>query len=330
MSGTRPADAADPAEPADLAVPQVPTRMVVHALVREDGTVDGAELYEVAALLGMTDQQVRLCVKRLVAEGRFVLEGRGRRSVLRPPVDPGAGAGPDLPGLVPEVGFVRHAYRQDRGLEPWDGVWHAFAFAVPESSRAARDALRDTVTGLGAAPVQGGLYVTPNAIGPYVRARAAELGVAGALSCLSTRDLAVGGTTDPVALADRLWPLAEIAGRYEALRTLAEGRTGRPTAEAAAGARAAEGAGSSGDGGSGAGKVLARAVALAAALSDAMVPDPLLPPELLPQPWPGAVAREAAARAWDELRATAPAGGPRLFRLYGEALGRPPGPDLAF
>ncbi|WP_051859351.1 phage repressor protein [Streptomyces xanthophaeus] len=333
MSGTRPADAADPAEPADLAVPQVPTRMVVHALVREDGTVDGAELYEVAALLGMTDQQVRLCVKRLVAEGRFVLEGRGRRSVLRPPVAPGAAAaaGPDLPGLVPEVGFVRHAYRQDRGLEPWDGVWHAFAFAVPESSRAARDALRDTVTGLGAAPVQGGLYVTPNAIGPYVRARAAELGVAGALSCLSTRDLAVGGTTDPVALAARLWPLAEIAGRYEALRTLAEARTGRPTGEAAAGARAGEGAGSSGDGssgvgssgvgGSGAGKVLARAVALAAALSDAMVPDPLLPPELLPQPWPGAVAREAAARAWDELRATAPAGGPRLFRLYGEALG---------
>ncbi|WP_405711013.1 transcriptional regulator [Streptomyces xanthophaeus] len=323
MSGTRPADAPDPAEPADSAVPQVPTRMVVHALVREDGTVDGAELYEVAALLGMTDQQVRLCVKRLVAEGRFVLEGRGRRSVLRPPVDPGAaaGAGPDLPGLVPEVGFVRHAYRQDRGLEPWDGVWHAFAFAVPESSRAARDALRDTVTGLGAAPVQGGLYVTPNAIGPYVRARAAELGVAGALSCLSTRDLAVGGTTDPVALAARLWPLAEIAGRYEALRTLAEARTGRPTGEAAAGARAGEGAGSSGDGSSGAGKVLARAVALAAALSDAMVPDPLLPPELLPQPWPGAVAREAAARAWDELRATAPAGGPRLFRLYGEALG---------
>ncbi|MFG2751265.1 PaaX family transcriptional regulator C-terminal domain-containing protein [Streptomyces xanthophaeus] len=323
MSGTRPADAADPVGPADPADPQVPTRMVVHALVREDGTVDGAELYEVAALLGMTDQQVRLCVKRLVAEGRFVLEGRGRRSVLRPPVDPGAaaGAGPDLPGLVPEVGFVRHAYRQDRGLEPWDGVWHAFAFAVPESSRAARDALRDTVTGLGAAPVQGGLYVTPNAIGPYVRARAAELGVAGALSCLSTRDLAVGGTTDPVALAARLWPLAEIAARYEALRALAEARTGRPTGEAAAGARAGEGAGSSGDGSSGAGKVLARAVALAAALSDAMVPDPLLPPELLPQPWPGAVAREAAARAWDELRATAPAGGPRLFRLYGEALG---------
>ncbi|MFD3699881.1 PaaX family transcriptional regulator C-terminal domain-containing protein [Streptomyces sp. NPDC058646] len=287
--------------------------MVVHALVREDGTVDGAELYEVAGLLGMTDQQVRLCVKRLVAEGRFRLEGRGRRSVLRPAdVPAGAGSAGADPASVPEaVEFVRLAYRQDRGLEPWDGVWHAFAFAVPESARGARDALRDTLTGLGAAPVQGGLYVTPNAIGPYVRARAAELGVAQALSCLSTRDLVVGGTAGPVALAARLWPLAEIAERYEALRALAERR---PDPSAAGGCGPAEG-------GSGAGgAVVARAVALAAALSEAMVPDPLLPPELLPQPWAGTVAREAAARAWAGLRAAAPAGGPRLFRLYGDAL----------
>lgn len=270
----------------------IPTRMVVHALVREDGTVAGGELYEVAGLLGMTDQQVRLCVKRLVAEGRFAVEGRGRRSVLRM-----VGAGPG-PALVPEVDFVRHAYRQDRGLEPWDGVWHAFAFAVPESARASRDALRDALTGLGAAPVQGGLYVTPNDVGPWVRPRAAELGLSEALTCLSTRDLAVGGTAGPRDLAQRLWPLPEIAARYEALRVLA-------------GAEAVEGAVAA----------LAHAVALAAAFSTAMLPDPLLPPELLPQPWPGTVARAAAAEAWDRLRAAAPAGGPRLFRLYGEALG---------
>lgn len=338
MSGTSPADGAGPTEgagPAEGAAPPspaVPTRMVVHALVREDGTVDGAELYEVAGLLGMTDQQVRLCVKRLVAEGRFGLEGRGRRSVLRltgAGSGAGAGAGQELSALVPEVGFVRHAYRQDRGLEPWDGVWHAFAFAVPESARAARDALRDALTGLGAAPVQGGLYVTPNAIGPYVRARAAELGVAQALTCLSTRDLAVGGTADPVALAARLWPLAEIADRYEALRTLAEPWSGPSAPDGAAAAAGGSTAATGATGATAATRatagavVVAQAVALAAALSAAMVPDPLLPPELLPQPWPGAVAREATARAWDRLRAAAPAGGPRLFRLYGDAPTRP-------
>ncbi|MFE5807064.1 PaaX family transcriptional regulator C-terminal domain-containing protein [Streptomyces sp. NPDC056491] len=288
----------------------IPTRMVVHALVREDGTVAGGELYEVAGLLGMTDQQVRLCVKRLVTEGRFTVEGRGRRAVLHL-----TGPGPGLP-LVPEVEFVRHAYRQDRGLEPWDGVWHAFAFAVPESARAARDSLRDALTGLGAAPVQGGLYVTPNAIGPYVRAHAQELGLPEALSCLSTRDLAVGGTSDPRTLAERLWPLPEIAARYEGLRALAE----RPVGAEAAGPSAADGAVPDGAVADGAVAGLAHAVALAAAFSEAMLPDPLLPPELLPQPWPGTTARAAASEAWARLEAAAPAPGPRLFRLYGEAL----------
>ncbi|WP_327419344.1 PaaX family transcriptional regulator C-terminal domain-containing protein [Streptomyces sp. NBC_01233] len=309
------------------AVGGIPTRMVVHALVREDGTVEGGELYEVAGLLGMTDQQVRLCVKRLVTEGRFTVAGRGRRAVLHlaGAAGPTGAAGPGLP-LVPEVEFVRHAYRQDRGLEPWDGVWHAFAFAVPESARAARDALRDALTGLGAAPVQGGLYVTPHAIGPYVRARAAELGLPEALSCLSTRDLVVGAATDPRALAARLWPLPEIAARYEALHALATGaRSAEDAAPGSARAdtvRPADGAGSANGAGPADGAVagLARAIALAAAFSAAMVPDPLLPPELLPQPWAGATARAAAAAAWDRLAAAAPAEGPRLFRLYGEAL----------
>ncbi|MER6387633.1 PaaX family transcriptional regulator C-terminal domain-containing protein [Streptomyces sp. NPDC001523] len=294
----------------------IPTRLVVHALVREDGTVDAGELYEVAGALGMTDQQVRLCVKRLVAEGRFEVEGRGRRAVLRA-VGPGGG----LPA-VPEVEYVRHAYRQDRGLEPWDGVWHVFAFAVPESARAARDALRDALTGLGAAPLQGGLYVTPNPIGPYVRARAAELGVGAALTRLGTRDLEVGGTTDPRALAARLWPLTDIAERYEALRELAS----RP--EPGLSERKPSGPGPSGGepserepAGAGPTHPLARAVELAAAFSEAMLPDPLLPPELLPRPWPGAAARAAAARAWDRLHAATTSPGPRLFRLYAQALG---------
>ncbi|ARE75514.1 PaaX family transcriptional regulator C-terminal domain-containing protein [Streptomyces sp. NPDC059558] len=297
----------------------IPTRMVVHALVREDGTVAGGELYEVAGLLGMTDQQVRLCVKRLVAEGRFTVQGRGRRAVLSlagaAGPEHGPEHGPGLP-LVPEVEFVRHAYRQDRGLEPWDGLWHAFAFAVPESARAARDSLRDALTGLGAAPVQGGLYVTPNAIGPYVRAHAAELGLSEALSCLSTRDLTVGGTSDPRALAERLWPLPEIAARYAELRALAERPAGAEADATADGGD--DGDGHGGNDGVAAG--LAHAVALAAAFSAAMLPDPLLPPELLPQPWPGATARAAASDAWARLEAAAPAPGPRLFRLYGEAL----------
>ncbi|MFJ6937588.1 PaaX family transcriptional regulator C-terminal domain-containing protein [Streptomyces sp. NPDC101132] len=278
----------------DAPRPEIPTRLLVHALVRADGSVDAGELYEVAGALGMTDQQVRLCVKRLVAEGAFTHEGRGRKAVLRAVADPGTGA------LAPDAEFVAYAYRQDRGLEPWDGRWHLTAFAVPEARRAARDALRDTLLHLGAAPLQGGLYVAANAIEEYVAPAAERLGIRSAVTLLTSTDLRVGELADPVAVAAALWPLAEIARRYESLAALAGhwlARTGalEPVER------------------------LTAAVGLAAEFTRAMEPDPLLPPELLPSHWPGARARALTARAWELLAA---GGGeePRLFGLYADAL----------
>nr|BFE82290.1 hypothetical protein GCM10020093_048910 [Planobispora longispora] len=143
---------------------EVPTRILVEGMVREDGTVDAGELYAVAGALGMTDQQVRLCVKRLVAEGRLTQEGRGRRALLR--------AADDVRrSIAPNAEFMRHMYRQDRGRAPWDGVWHLAGFAVPEAARSARDALREVIVGLGGAPVHGGLYVSPNDWGNSSRPR---------------------------------------------------------------------------------------------------------------------------------------------------------------
>ncbi|MFI6415983.1 PaaX family transcriptional regulator C-terminal domain-containing protein [Streptomyces sp. NPDC050842] len=289
----------------------VPTRTLVHALVRADGTVDAGELYTVAGLLGMTDQQVRLCLKRLVAEGRFTHEGRGRKAVLRAVAD-ATGA------IAPDAAHVRLAYRQDHGLAPWDGVWHLFAFAVPESERAARDALRDTLLHLGAAPLQGGLYVCAHPIEPLVRARAEELGVAASLTCLTSTDLSVGGVAEPRAVADSLWPLDGIASRHDALAAFARtclerldrldglDRLDRPEPLASA-------------------ERLSLAVRLAAAFSYAMTPDPLLPAELLPRPWPGTRARHLMATAWAALvKHPAPDGGaplPRLFVLYEDFAG---------
>ncbi|MFD8155099.1 PaaX family transcriptional regulator C-terminal domain-containing protein [Streptomyces sp. NPDC059720] len=288
--------------------PEVPTRLLVHALVREDGTVDAAELYGVAGLLGMTDQQVRLCVKRLVADGRFTQDGRGRKAVLRAVADP-TGA------LAPDAEYVRHAYRQDAGFAPWDGVWHLFAFAVPESRRSVRDALRDTLLHLGAAPLQGGLYVTVNPVTGIVEAHARHLGVLDSMTFLTSTDLRIGSVTDPAALAAALWPLPDIATRYERLTTFARHclaeldapRDAESTEPAAAGR-------------------LATAVELAAEFTRAMNPDPLLPPELLPRPWPGAHARRLIADCWQRLRGTGTDGPAqlRLFRLYGDTLGAPP------
>ncbi|MFI6104704.1 PaaX family transcriptional regulator C-terminal domain-containing protein [Streptomyces sp. NPDC051310] len=294
----------------------IPTRLLVHALVREDGTVDAGELYTVAGILGMTDQQVRLCLKRLVAEGRFTQDGRGRRATLR--------AVADVTGaLAPDAAYVRHAYRQDQGLAPWDGTWHLFAFAVPESRRAARDALREALLHLGAAPVQSGLYVTAHPVEALVEAQARHLGVLDSLTLLTSTDLRLGDLTDPPALAARLWPLEEIAARHDRLAALAEARLaeldGERHPDAPAAARV-----SGADGGVPAARRLTMAVELAAAFTRAMEPDPLLPPELLPRPWPGARARRLAAACWTRLREAGrhdlEAPDLRLFRLYEDAF----------
>ncbi|MEV0965870.1 MULTISPECIES: PaaX family transcriptional regulator C-terminal domain-containing protein [unclassified Streptomyces] len=280
--------------------PEIPTRLVVQALVREDGTVDAGDLYAVADLLGMSGQQIRLCVKRLVAEGRFTQEGRGRKATLH--------AVADVTGsLAPDAAFVRHAYRQDAGLAPWDGTWHLFAFAVPESRRTARDTLREHLLHLGAASVHSGLYVTANPVAELVEARAGHLGVLATLTRLTTTDLRIGELTDPRALAAALWPLGEIARRHEDLAAFAGARL----------ARLAEGPGPSDA------ERLTTAVELAALFTAAMEPDPLLPPQLLPAPWPGNRARRLAADCWRQLRGTPRADGPpalRLFALYADAL----------
>lgn len=275
---------------------EVPTRMLVHALIREDGTVGADELYTVANTLGMSDQQVRLCVKRLVAEGRFTHEGRGRKAELHATAD-------TMRALAPNADFLRHAFQQDAGLAPWDGVWHLAAFAVPESARAARDALRETLVHLGGAPLQGGLYVCANAWEPYVEEAAHRLGAHGSLTLLTTTDLRKGDAREPVELARRLWSLDEIADRYHRLSSIARPRLARLTGPAGLSPSA----------------LLTIAVELAAELTRAMEPDPLLPPQLLPQPWPGTQSRELIARCWSALHERD--GGearPTLFRLYAD------------
>ncbi|MET9401148.1 PaaX family transcriptional regulator C-terminal domain-containing protein [Kitasatospora sp. NPDC002965] len=281
--------------------PEVPTRTLVEGMVRADGTVDAGELYAVAGELGMTDQQVRLCIKRMAADGLLVQEGRGRRAVLRE-TDRARRA------AEPEVDFVRHMYAQDAGLAPWDGRWHLAAFAVPESARAARDALREFLVRLGGAAVQGGVYAGANRWEPYVEAEAERLGVGDCVTLLTSTDLRVGGESDPLRLARRLWPLDELADGHRRLAAVAADRLARLTGRSPAPTRVER---------------LAVALELAAEFTRATADDPLLPPELLPRPWPGAEARALTADCWRLLRRAErddPAPGPRFFRRYDEAM----------
>lgn len=272
----------------------ISTRSVVESMIREDATISAGELYDVAGILGMSDQQVRLCVKRLVAEGRFTHEGRGRRAILY-------ATGATRSSLEPDLEYVRYMYEQDRGLAPWDGCWHLVAFAVPESARTARDAMRDAILRLGGAPIQGGLYVCANAWEARIADTAEQLGVTEHVTSFTTTDLSLGGRSDARALADRLWPVDAIAERHRRLLAVAEAvlpaiRTASRT------------------------ELLTLAVALAAEFTQAVEPDPLLPPQLLPQPWVGAAARAAVAACWAEFAKTEAEQPIRLFGWYADAI----------
>ncbi|BBX88919.1 transcriptional regulator [Mycolicibacterium boenickei] len=272
----------------------VPTRTLVESMLRADATVDAGELYDVANTLGMSDQQVRLCIKRLVAEGQFVQDGRGRKAVLR--------ATPEVRSTIePDLEFVRYMYAQDRGQADWDGRWHVVAFAIGESARSARDSMRDAVVRLGGAPVQGGLYVSPNEWEPYVQAAADRFGVADRVTTLTTTDLTVGGVAEARALAEVLWPLDRIADGHRRLLATAQ----RAARELQGAARATR---------------LSIAIELAAEFTRAVEPDPLLPPQLLPQPWIGTAARAAVADCWSELLQGDQPEPLKLFRWYGDVI----------
>lgn len=273
---------------------EVPTRTLVESMLRDDATIDAGALYDVANTLGMTDQQVRLCIKRLVTDGQLIQDGRGRRAVLR--------ATDDLRSTItPDRQYIRFMYAQDRGTAPWDGRWHVVAFAVPESVRSARDAMRDAIVALGGAAVQGGLYVSPNDWGGEIAAAAEKLAIADHVTTLTTADLTVAGISAPRALAAHLWPLDDIAEQHRRLlafasRALSALPDATPTLQQAI------------------------AIQLAAEFTRAVEFDPLLPPELLPRPWIGVAARAKVADCWAKLFKAGAPDRVKLFQWYADVI----------
>ncbi|MEV4251472.1 PaaX family transcriptional regulator C-terminal domain-containing protein [Streptosporangium canum] len=243
----------------------IPTRTLVLAMVNQDGRLDVPALYEMAELCGLTDQQVRLCLRRLVVDGSIRQDsGRGRRAVFI--------AAPGVASMMlPELKYLQLAYRQDAGMWPWDEMWHLVAFSVPESRRAARDTFRGHLRFLGGAPVPGGFYVCANDWGDEVLAEATRLEIADGLSALTSRDLKVGGVSEPRTLAGKLWDLANLEAEWIAFeQRLASSTKSAPDS-------------------------LLRIVEFA----QIMERDPLLPSELLPPDWAGRRARASMAASTD-------------------------------
>jgi phenylacetic acid degradation operon negative regulatory protein len=280
----------------------VPTRLLVFGMAHPDGVVHAEELFGVADACGVTGDQLRSCLRRMVAEGSFTREGSGRTARYLP-----TEAGTRAQATFLER--IRLAYAQDLAGRGWDRHWHLVAFGIPEAKRAARDGLRDRLLALRGAVVHNGLYVSPHPWEDEVVALVDELGVRGSVTLAATDELEVGGLRDPRELAGRLWPVADLAARYQAfvdehekvpayLESLRSRREHLTDDAFMAG-------------------TLTATVEFQSIFND----DPLLPPELLPRPWPGRAARDLLLRTRRQalqLRTTSTR--PALFRVYDELI----------
>jgi phenylacetic acid degradation operon negative regulatory protein len=271
-------------------------------MAHEDGTIRADELYPVAQACGQSPDQVRSCLRRLVAEGLFQRTGAGREASYR-----ATEAG--LAALGGAIERTRLAYAQDAAGRGWDRHWYLVAFAVPESRRGARDTFRDRLIALGGAAVQGGLYVSPHQWHKDVRDCAERLGIGDEVTLASTDDLEMAGERDPRELTRRLWDVDGLAARYTAFVERFGWMLDSLTDMKARKERLPDEA------------FLPAAFSMAIAFNSCFESDPLLPPELLPRPWPGRAARDLVIRSRRlALAVRQRAGRPALFRLYDEAV----------
>jgi phenylacetic acid degradation operon negative regulatory protein len=295
--GPGPADAL-----AALGEHDLPTRVLVLGMARRDGTIHAAEVASVAEACRRSPEQVRSCLRRLVADRLFAREGTGPRAVYRP-----TPAG--LAALGAFVERARLAVAQDRAGSPWDGRWHLAAFAVPEARRAARDALRERLGALGGAAVHNGLYVSPRPWGKDVVAAADRLGVAEHLTLATTESLQVRGVDDARAIAAALWPIVALAAKYRRFVDRWGAVPDQLAGMAARRERLPDW------------RLLPGALAMGLAYLSCFEADPVLPPELLPHPWPGRTARDVLARSREAARALrAGEQPPALFRGFDDLV----------
>ena len=253
----------------------IPTRALVSAMIDREGRLEAGALYGAARSCGMSDQQVRLCLRRMVdGDVLEALGGRGRRATYR--LREGR-------ATMPEAEFLELAARQDAGEAPWDGLWRLAGFSIPERRRAQRDELRRRLAFLGGAQVHGGLYISPHPWEEILLAEFRRVGAEESLMLATSEDLRIVGEGEGAALASRLWPLDDLAGRYV---EFTEGLADR-----------AEAIDEAGDGNG----LTRLAVSLLVDFAGRVAPDPLLPPELLPRPWAGTIARRRLREVCDRL-----------------------------
>lgn len=263
----------------------VAPRTVIEACFDRAGVAELDVVYAVGQAVGLADQAVRLAIRRLEAAGQLVQTGRGRKGRLSLTASARA-------HTARERGYLAFAHAQDEGRIAWDGLWRLILFSISETRRTERDALRNALTSLGAAPLIPGAYLSPHDLREDL---VAALGVVPEHTFLETETLEVPGADDAPAIVATLWPLAEIRAAYEPLATALDELDAQ---EEEAAPDVAE---------------IATALRLAELFTRGMEADPLLPPEILDNDWPPVRTRRRFRHRWTRLRESGPE--LRLFQL---------------
>ncbi len=168
--------------------------------LRSDSAMPVGALVEAGALFGLTENNIRVTLTRLRADGRVRRDERGRYR---------------LGGTAEAIGTHVRAWRdRPRRTRAWDGSWLA-VHAGPAPRRAQRGRLR-ALRLFGFALLRRGLWVRPNNLAQPLAALRAELAAlglpAGDLVCtLADLDAA------SAARAQRLWDVAALRRTWRAL-----------------------------------------------------------------------------------------------------------------
>lgn len=170
--------------------------------LRDGSAMPVGALVEAGALFGLTENNIRVTLTRLRAEGRVQRDERGRYR---------------LGGAAEAIGaYVRTWRDRPRRTRPWDGTW--LAVHAGAATRGAQRGRTRALRLLGFALLRRGLWVRPNNLAQPLEALRAELAALGLppgdLVCtLANLDAATA------ARAQRLWDVAALRRTWRTLAT---------------------------------------------------------------------------------------------------------------
>lgn len=249
-------------------------RTIIEAFLPNEGAASLDLVYDTANAAGISDQPLRLGLRRMVTAGEIVQTGRGRQGAISL-----TDAGRER--LHKDRLALRLAFAQDQGLAPWDGRWRLLAVSAPESQRSARDLLRRRLVEAGAAAVSTGLYLTPHDLIEML-----DTAQHTRLVQATATEVNIRGVTDPLEVTELIWPGEQtVAGYAYPDRVIsAPALLSAETTEA----------------------ILVEQLRLAEALERALRSDPLIPPELRHGIWSPTRTRHRWYETWHNLATRLP------------------------